>query len=63
MKLGDMYSGQGKYREALMHGYFKVIVTYSGVKSVQKDAHKKAVTMLDNLRDARASVIRKRMGG
>ena len=53
MKTGDLYADQGKYREALMHGYFKIMVQYGGAsRTLNRQAGEKAVKILrDNYPD------------
>lgn len=55
---GDILLQKGEFKEALLNGYFRIIVLYSGVRSVQPEAMAKAVKCLENIRDARADKIR-----
>lgn len=57
---GNMNKQAGQKELALLD-YLRVVVLFENVKSVQPEALYRAAEMLDELRDARAEVLRKRL--
>ena len=57
---GDMYLAQGQKQDAL-YDYLRTVVLYEQVKEVQPEALFKAAQMLEELRDPRATDLRKKL--
>ncbi|EFK97486.1 hypothetical protein LDC_0474, partial [sediment metagenome] len=57
---GNMNRQVGQ-KEAATLDYLRVVVLYENVKSVQPEALCKAAEMLEELRDARAETLRKKL--
>lgn len=58
---GDILMTEGKFRAALLEGYFRTAVIYRDVRSVQPEALAKIVKCLEGLRDPRADKMRQRL--
>lgn len=59
---GDILKDEGKLKEALVDGYFRVILLFKDVpKDVQAEAHFKAWEVLKQVRDNRAEKIKRKL--
>ena len=58
---GDVLMTEGKFKEALLEGYFRTALIYRDVRSVQAEALSKIVKCLEGLRDPRSDKMRQRL--
>ena len=56
---GDILAAEGRYKKALVDGYFKTIVLFDDVASCRKDALEKAAVALQELGDYRSEKFRR----